>query len=119
MLSPELVDHFQNPRNAGILDSPDAIAVEVNNPACGDILRLSVLMLDGVIAEVRFKTRGCTAAIAAGSALTELMQGLTKNQLAALKAPNVEAAIGGLAPASKHAAILCEDCVRALVNKLP
>ncbi len=119
MLSPELVDHFQNPRNAGILDSADAISVEVNNPACGDILRLSVVLHDGMIETIRYKTRGCTAAIAAGSALTELMQGRTKQQLAGLKAADIEAAIGGLAPASKHAAILCEDCVRALVNKLP
>lgn len=119
MLSPQMVDHFQNPRNAGSLDAPEAITAEVSNPACGDILRLSVLIEDGTVAEVRYKTRGCTAAIAAGSALTELMQGRTKSQLSALKADEVEAAVGGLASASKHAAILCEDCVRALVNKLP
>lgn len=118
MLSPELVDHFQNPRNAGTLDSPDAVTVEVSNPACGDILRLSVLVKDGVIAQVRYKTRGCTAAIAAGSALTELMQSRTTSQLGELKAADVESAIGGLASASKHAAVLCEDGVRALVKAL-
>ena len=118
MLTPQLLDHFQNPRNAGTLDSPGAVTVEVTNPACGDILRLSVRMEDGVVAEVRYKTRGCTAAIASGSALTELMQGLDRERLGALNAAAIEDAVGGLQPASKHAAVLCEDCVRALLHKL-
>jgi nitrogen fixation protein NifU and related proteins len=119
MLSPQLADHFQNPRNAGILDSPNAVTAEVSNPVCGDILRLSVEIEDGVVAQVRFKTRGCTAAIAAGSAVTELMAGRTRQQLSLIRAANVETALGGLAPATKHAALLCEDCVRALIHKLP
>ena len=117
MLSDLLLDHFQNPRNAGTLDAADAVTVEVTNPACGDILRLSVRFVEGRVAQVRFRTRGCTAAIAAGSALTELMQGSTRQQLAAIRAAAVEEAIGGLQPASKHAAVLCEDCVRSLLLK--
>ena len=117
MLSDLLLDHFQNPRNAGTLDAPDAVTVEVTNPACGDILRLCVRFVEGRVAQVRFRTRGCTAAIAAGSALTELMQGSTRQQLAAIRAAAVEEAIGGLQPASKHAAVLCEDCVRSLLLK--
>jgi len=61
-----LIDHFQNPRNVGELPAP-AITVEVSNPACGDILRLSARFEGEVVAEVRYKVRGCTASIAAGA----------------------------------------------------
>ncbi len=118
MLSEQLLDHFQNPRNTGSLDAPGVINVEVSNPACGDILRLSVLFADGVAREVRFRVRGCTAAIAAGSALTELMQGRSRGELALITASNVEAAVGGLQSASKHAAVLCADGVRTLCRQL-
>ena len=70
MYPPRLIEHFQNPRNVGELPAP-AVTVEVSNPACGDILRLSVEWRDGRVAESRYKVRGCTASIAAGSALTE------------------------------------------------
>jgi nitrogen fixation NifU-like protein len=112
-----LLDHFRNPRNVGELDAP-GVTVEVSNPACGDILRLSGLQLDGVIAEVRYKVRGCTASIACGSALTELLAGKTPDEAAALTSDQVDAAVGGLSPESKHAAALCRDGARALAAKL-
>ena len=80
MYPPRLIEHFQNPRNVGEL-GPPAITVEVDNPACGDILRLSVRFEDGRAAEVRYKVRGCTASIAAGSALTEWIAGKTREEL--------------------------------------
>ena len=108
-----LLDHFQNPRNIGELPPP-AVTVEVSNPACGDILRLSAHWKEGRIAEVRYKVRGCTASIAAGSALTEWLTGKTREELADFTAPVVDDAVGGLPPASKHAAVLCADAVKAL-----
>jgi nitrogen fixation protein NifU and related proteins len=117
-LSPLLLDHFQNPRNIGSLDSPPAVTIEVTNPACGDILRLSALLVDGRVAQIRYRTRGCTASIAAGSALTELIQDRSPQELSQINANTIESAIGGLEPASKHAAVLCVDAVRALINKL-
>jgi nitrogen fixation protein NifU and related proteins len=115
MYSERLLGHFQNPRNVGEL-GPPAVTVEVSNPACGDILRLSARFEGGVAREVRYLTRGCTASIAAGSALTEWMTGKTRDELAALKPTNVEDAVGGLEPESKHAAVLCVDGVRALLK---
>lgn len=115
MYSEKLLDHFQNPRNVGTLDPP-ARTVEVSNPVCGDILRLSARWVEGRIAEARYLTRGCTASIAAGSALTELILGKTAPELAALGAAEVEAAVGGLANESKHAAVLAVDAVRALLR---
>jgi nitrogen fixation NifU-like protein len=115
MYSQILLDHFQNPRNVGEL-APPAITVEVSNPACGDILRLSVRFEGDVAVEARYKTRGCTASIAAGSALTEWMTGKTRTALSGITLATIEQAVGGLQPESKHAAVLCVDGVRGVLN---
>jgi len=113
--SPQLLSHFQNPQNAGELPAP-ARLVEVSNPACGDTLRLSVRWdTDGRAVESRFKVRGCTASVAAGSALTLLIIGKTRAQLDGLRAADIEAELGGLPPESKHAAALCVDAIRAVL----
>jgi nitrogen fixation NifU-like protein len=110
-----LLDHFQNPRNVGAL-APPAITVEVSNPACGDILRLSVRFENGIAQEVRYKVRGCTASIAAGSALTEWIAGKTRAELAEFRPEAIDEAVGGLPAPSKHAAALCADGVKALLR---
>src|SRR5579862_8088829 len=103
-----LLEHFRNPRNVGDLEPP-AIVVEVTNPACGDILRLSARVEADRVVEARYRTRGCTASIAAGSALTEWMAGKTQAQLASLTADEISRAVGGLQPESRHAGVLCVD----------
>jgi nitrogen fixation NifU-like protein len=113
MHSERLLDHFKNPRNVGELPPP-AIRVEVSNPACGDILRLHVLFENDRVSEVRYQVRGCTASIAAASALTEWMQGKSRRELKSLTAQTIEDAVGGLEPASKHAAVLCLDAVHSI-----
>jgi nitrogen fixation NifU-like protein len=115
-MSPELIDHFRNPRNVGEL-SPPAIAVEVSNPICGDILRLTARLENGRVAEVRYKVRGCAASIATGSALTELMSGCDRAGLKAIGKDDLERAVGGLSNESKHAAALCKDALTAVVAK--
>jgi nitrogen fixation NifU-like protein len=115
MYSQRLLDHFQNPRNVGDLEPP-AVTVEVSNPACGDILRLAVRFEGDRAVEARYKTRGCTASIAAGSALTEWMTGKTRAELKQIQPGRIEEAVGGLAPESKHAAALCVDAVRAVLK---
>lgn len=116
MYSERLIEHFQNPRNVGELPPP-AVTVEVANPACGDILRLSARFDGDVAVEVRYKVRGCTASIAAGSALTEWMTGKTRQELAGFRPTAVEDAVGGLPVESKHAGVLCADAVKALLKK--
>ena len=117
MYSERLLDHFQNPRNAGEIDDPD-VRVEVSNPICGDILRLTASMEGDRIAKIRYLTRGCTASIAVGSALTVMLQGKTLSEAAALRREAVEASVGGLSNESKHAAVLAMDGVRALVREM-
>jgi len=116
MYSERLLDHFQNPRNVGELPPP-AITLEVSNPACGDILRLSVRIEGGRVAEARYKVRGCTASIASGSAMTEMLRGMTRTEAAALTTQAIEGAVGGLAPESKHAAVLCMDGLKSLLRR--
>ncbi|MFN0167543.1 MAG: iron-sulfur cluster assembly scaffold protein [Bryobacteraceae bacterium] len=117
MYSERLLQHFRNPRYVGELDPP-AVTVEVMNPICGDVLRLSVRLEGHTVTEARYKTRGCTASIAAGEALCEWMHGRSAGDLAQLTADDVDAAVGGLRPESKHAAVLCIDGVKALLRSL-
>jgi len=90
-----LLEHFRNPRNVGQLPPP-AVTIDVSNPACGDLLRLSALFQDDKVVDARFQVRGCTASIAAGSALSEWMIGKTRLQLNGLTAEIIELALGGL-----------------------
>jgi nitrogen fixation NifU-like protein len=114
MLSARLLDHFQNPRNAGEIPDANAVA-ETSNPVCGDILKLWAHVAGGVIGKVGFKCRGCTASIACASALTELIAGQSLDAARKITPAEVEAAVGGLESASKHAAVLAVDTLRKLL----
>ncbi len=116
MYSLELLDHFTNPRNAGEVSSPD-FTIACENPVCGDQLRLTLRCAGGRVAEIAFRARGCTASIACASALTELLLGRAPAELAKVRAAEIEAAVGGLIPESKHAAVLCADAVKQLEAK--
>jgi nitrogen fixation NifU-like protein len=114
MYSTQVLDHFQNPRNAGELSEADATA-DVENPVCGDVIRISIKLNGDRIQEIRFKAKGCVPAIACGSALTELVQGKTAQEVRRLKRDDLVAVVGGLPQASTHAAQLALD---ALSNAL-
>lgn len=117
MFSEAVLDHFRNPRNAGELPGANA-TVEVTNPVCGDVLRLSARLQGDRIAEARFKTQGCVAAIASSSVLTELLSGKTLAQAKRITPEEISTTLGGLPPATFHAAQLCGDAVAALLAKL-
>jgi len=118
MYSAQLLDHFQNPRNPGDLPDADAMA-EIENPACGDVLRLTLKIKSGRVAEIRFKAKGCVPSMACASALTELVTGHTLDETRALKRDRLIAAVGGLPQASTHAAQLALDALQAALNQLP
>ena len=116
MYSVQLLDHFQNPRNAG--DLPDADAtVEIENPVCGDVIRLSVQFDADWIAQIRFKAKGCVPAMACGSALTEMVLGKTAEEARRLTREDLVRAVGGLPQASSHAAQLALDALSAVLAK--
>jgi nitrogen fixation NifU-like protein len=117
MYSPQLLDHFQNPRNAGEIAAPDA-KVRLENPACGDILELTLKLSNGMIAEVRFRAKGCVAAMACASLLTEMVQGKTLLEAGALRREDLVRQIGGLPQASGHAGHLAVDALKALLREV-
>jgi|SRR5882757_8313693 len=117
MYSEAVLDHFQNPRNAGTLDGATA-TISVENPVCGDILELSAKFEAGHIAEARFRTRGCVTALACSSLLTELLRGKTLSEARAITPENLSESLGGLPQATFHAAQLARDAVQALLAKL-
>jgi nitrogen fixation NifU-like protein len=117
MYSSQLLDHFQNPRNVGELAAADATA-EIENPACGDVLRLTLRIGEGRINEAQFKAKGCVAAIACGSALTELIVGKTLNEVKNLRRGDVIVAVGGLPQASTHAAQLALDVLSLALSRI-
>jgi nitrogen fixation NifU-like protein len=114
MFSDALLDHFRDPRNIGELPPP-ALTIEVSNPACGDILKLAVLFDGERIAQARYRVRGCTASIAAGSVLTEMIVGMERAALGSISAVDLEGRLGGLPAESKHAAVLCIDGLKAIL----
>ncbi len=117
MFSPQVLDHFQNPRNAGDVLNPD-VSVQLENPACGDVLKLTLRVTNGQIAEIRFRAKGCVASMACASLLTELLEQRTVADARSLRRKDLVEAIGGLPDASSHASHLALDALTAALNKL-
>jgi len=117
MLNEKILEHFRNPHNAGNLADPSAV-VEVTNPVCGDTMRLSMRVQDGRVAEVRFKTQGCVASIAAGSVLTDLLADRTLGEVREITAMRISEELGQLPPATMHAAELAMDALKAVLEKI-
>lgn len=117
MFNEIILEHFRNPHNAGDLPGAGAV-VEVTNPVCGDILRLAVLVENGCVTAARFKTQGCVASIASSSMLTDLLIGERVAEVGAVTAKKISDCLGGLPPATFHAAQLGADAVFELQRKL-
>lgn len=117
MYSPQLLDHFEHPRNAGALPNAQA-SVQVENPVCGDVLRLSASLQGEIIADIRFQAKGCVPSMACGSAVTELARGKTVAAAASSSVEDILTTVGGVPPASTHAAQLAIDALRTLLAAL-
>jgi nitrogen fixation NifU-like protein len=116
----KVLDHYENPRNVGILDK-DALNVGtgmVGAPACGDVMRLQIQVNDdGVIEEAKFKTYGCGSAIASSSLLTEWVKGKTLDQASQIKNTEIVDELE-LPPVKIHCSVLAEDAIKAAINDL-
>ena len=117
MYSETLLDHFHNPRNVGEIERATAV-VEVTNPVCGDVMKLWATVRDGGIAEVKFKVAGCVASVACGSWLTEAIRGQPLPEITGIGPEQIESGLGGLPPASHHAAVLAVDALKQLLGQL-
>jgi nitrogen fixation NifU-like protein len=117
MFTDAVLDHFQEPRNAGKLADATA-SVEVTNPVCGDVLHLAARAENGHIAEARFLCQGCTTAIACASLLTVTLTDQKLSDACEITAEYLSNALGGLPPITQHAAQLAADACAALLAKL-
>jgi len=114
--SPQLIDHYENPRNVGSFskEDDDVGTGMVGAPACGDVMKLQIKVKDGIITDARFKTYGCGSAIASSSLVTEWVKGRSLDEAAALK-NSVIAEELALPPVKIHCSILAEDAIKAAV----
>ena len=117
MFNDAVLDHFQNPRNAGQLPGADA-KVEVSNPVCGDVLQLAVRIEGERITDARFLCRGCTTSIACASLLTEQLHDRTLAEARSVTAQSLSQALGGLPAATFHGAELAADAVETMLRNI-
>ena len=115
MYTPQVMDHFQKPRNVGEIENADGIG-EVGNPTCGDMMKITIRVQDGRIAAVKFKTLGCGAAIATSSITTEMAMGKTLAEALKLTRNEVAAALGGLPENKMHCSNLAADGLHAAIE---
>lgn len=116
--SEKVIDHYENPRNVGVLDK-DSNKVGtgmVGAPACGDVMRLQIQVNDdGIIEDAKFKTYGCGSAIASSSLLTEWVRGKTLDEAAQIKNTEIAEELA-LPPVKIHCSVLAEDAIKAAVT---
>ncbi len=108
MYTEKVMDHFRNPRNVGEVENPDGVG-EVGNPTCGDMMKITIRVEGERIADVKFKTLGCGAAIATSSITTELAKGRTLDEALAITRDRVASELGGLPPNKMHCSNLAAD----------
>jgi len=116
--SPKVMDHFLNPRNTGEISNPTHSAT-VTNPACGDLMKLTLRVASGVVSEARAKTFGCAAAIACSSALTELLVGHTVTEALLLTNGSVVEYLGGLPEVKIRCSLVAEQALQAALGARP
>jgi nitrogen fixation NifU-like protein len=118
--SAKVLDHYENPRNVGVLDTLDANVGTgmVGAPACGDVMRLQIKINDdGVIQEAKFKTYGCGSAIASSSLLTEWVKGKTLDEALEIKNTDIVEELE-LPPVKIHCSVLAEDAIKSAIEDL-
>jgi len=113
--SSKVMDHFRNPRNVGEMENPDGIG-HVGNPVCGDIMELYIKVKKDIIADVKFKTFGCGAAIATSSMVTEMVKGKTIEEALKISNKAVAEALGGLPPVKMHCSVLAEEALQSAID---
>jgi nitrogen fixation protein NifU and related proteins len=113
--SDTVMEHFMNPRNVGELENPDGIG-QIGNVNCGDIMRMTIKVHEEHIADIRFKTFGCGAAIAVSSMVTEMVKGKSLEEAVTINRDDVARALGGLPDKKLHCSNLGTDALKAAIN---
>ena len=110
-----VMDHFTNPRNVGEIEDADGVG-QIGNPVCGDVMRISIAVDDDRIADVKFKTFGCGAAVATSSMVTEMVMGRTLEEAADISNRTVAEALGGLPANKMHCSNLAADALHLAIQ---
>jgi nitrogen fixation protein NifU and related proteins len=110
-----VMDHFTNPRNVGEIEDADGVG-QIGNPVCGDVMRISIAVQGDHIADVKFKTFGCGAAVATSSMVTEMVKGKTLEEAADISNKAVAEALGGLPPNKMHCSNLAADALHLAIQ---
>jgi len=113
--SDQVMEHFINPRNVGIIEDADGVGQE-GNPLCGDLMELFIKVDNGHIADVKFRTFGCGAAIATSSIATEMVKGKTLKEAQTLTNSAIVEALGGLPPIKVHCSMLAVDALKRAIE---
>jgi len=120
--SSKVMEHFANPRNVGEIENADGIG-NVGNPVCGDIMRMTIRVeghaadpMENIIADAKFKTFGCGAAIATSSMATELIKGKTIHEALQVTNQVVAESLGGLPPLKMHCSMLAEEAFHSAID---
>ena len=115
--SEKILDHYENPRNVGKMDTTDPTVGTgmVGAPACGDVMKLQIKIEDNVITDAKFKTYGCGSAIASSSLLTEWVKGKTLGQAKDIKNTDIVEELS-LPPVKIHCSVLAEDAIRSAIK---
>ena len=115
LYSPEVMDHFMNPRNVGEIENPDGVG-EVGNAKCGDIMKMYLKIENDTIVDVKFETFGCGSAIASSSMATEMIKGKTIEEALKITNKQVVDALGGLPAHKLHCSVLAEESIKAAIK---
>jgi len=115
MYTEKVMEHFKNPRNMGEIPDADGVGT-VGNPVCGDLMTVYIKVKDNHIADIKFKTFGCGAAIATSSMITELAKGKTIEEAMKITRGDVAESLGGLPPIKMHCSNLAADALHAAIK---
>lgn len=115
LYSEKVMDHFNNPRNVGIIEDADGVG-EVGNARCGDIMKIYIKVDGDIITDVKFNTFGCGSAIASSSMATEMIKGKPIAQALELTNKAVAEALDGLPAHKLHCSVLAEEAIRAAIK---
>ena len=115
MYSEKVMDHFENPRNVGVIEDASGVGT-VGNPVCGDVMKMYLKIEDNIIKDVKFKTFGCASAIATSSMATELIKGKSVDEALNITNKAVAEALDGLPPVKMHCSVLAEEAIKAAIE---
>jgi nitrogen fixation NifU-like protein len=113
--SKKVMEHFLNPRNVGVIESPDGYG-KVGNPVCGDLMEIFIKVKDDRIDEIKFRTFGCGSAIAVSSMVTEMAKGKTLDEAMKITRKDVADELEGLPPQKMHCSNLGADALHEAIN---